>query len=779
MAAKAVRAGVALLTIALLGGTVAVTLLGHVPNIVERPLAQGMPRTRMMHVDLGAAHQPDGSRVARVGFRVAEAIRLAGHDEIRVFVSTYGTVPLLAAGAIRFEGTPCVFTARPGQRIPENEELPFEKGDGCGAEQLATATGRFDLELTFGRPGRVAVLTSLVPARAYDPNWPTFSAVEVGARETVPVLHGHVVDRLADPPRRRIDLLAYMWRGAEAPGAIWILVAVGTLLVGSGVVQLSATDNSSPTRTSIALGALALGLGVLYAAIVPPLQGPDEPDHVLTFAEAVNRPALGKDTEALSKRVHFDRIFQANERFRAADIGNPYPVAWDPRTIFSRDVAKRSVTTEWWWKSLAPLTSESDAGAAILTIRLANALLFGLLTGAAALLITIVARDVANGPHVVVAALLLVPTLPFFATHVSEFAVLTSLYVVVAAVTAGVFLDGQRSWALGLPLGLATSLVLASGRSALPFGAALAAVVFGRALIGSSHFQGSAGAARRFWGGLAVGLLVFPLLSSEEFRHGLWPDDVSMVPAQFKQSAVFLRQSPWMLVLLAPAGFACDRVMTAFRVRRAQERSPRAGIVWRGICGGAAAAVVGSLVLSLFVPFPSLVDLAQVRPASVEEYVGEVLTVAATGFRLWHHDRLMSLSFWGGFGWLDAGPPEWYVTAVVLMSAAAVVLLCVHQAGQGTRQRIMRLVVFAAGWGTALALYAVSVYFLNRNLHGRYLVGLYVSALAVAWCSAALVSWRRPSVPAWLGVIGRDRLVAIVAIGLHAYALRSILLRYF
>lgn len=772
-----------LLAAAVLGGTVGVTLLEHVPNIIERPLAQGLPRTRVMHVDLGAARRLDGTRVARVGFKVAEVERIVGGDAIRLFLSTYDTDPELVAGEIRIEGSPCVFRSTPGHRIPNNRELTFERQPGCGSPRAGGPPGRLDLELVFRGPGRVGILTALVPARAYNPLWPTFASLDVAGRATVPVLQGHVVERRQGPPRRRIDLLAYMWRGSESTGWIWGVVVIAVLLVCGGGWAL-AGGVSADSRWPVAAGAsvlaaLATGLALLYAVLVPPLHGPDEPDHLLAFADAVNRPAVRLDTETLSSRGHFDRIFQASERFRMGDIGHPYPVAWDPRTVFAHDVAARSVTTWVWWKILAPLTPQSDAGGVLLAIRVANGLLFGVLAGAAAALLYVSARDVTTRhPRVVVLAMLLVPTLPFFATHMSEFAVLASLYLVVAAIVASLFLDGERAWSLGLPLGLATSLVLASGRSALPFGAAFVAVFIGRALVGSSHHGTSAGASRRFWAGLALGLVAFPLLSTPAFREGLWPLDSSLVPDGMREPLAFLRRSPWLLVLLAPAGFACDRAMAWLRARGEFPRGP-ATFVLRACCAIGAAAVVVSLVLSSFVQFPSLVDLGQTRPASVVAYVGNVLSVAATGFRLWNHDRLFSVAFWGGFGWLDTRPPEWYITAVVLGHAAAGVALLLYLARRGGWQRVTWLGMNLAGWIASLALYALSLYFLGRNVHGRYLIGIYLCAIAVAWCSACLASPRVGALPPWLRAVGRDGWIAVLAAGLHAYALRVILLRYF
>ena len=71
----------------------------------------------------------------------------------------------------------------------------------------------------------------------------------------------------------------------------------------------------------------------------------------------------------------------------------------------------------------------------------------------------------------------------------------------------------------------------------------------------------------------------------------------------------------------------------------------------------------------------------------------------------------------------------------------------------------------------ALAAYALSSHFLDRNLHGRYLVGLYIAAILAGW-TVPLLSRDGSRVPIVALIFG-----AVIAI--HAYALPFVLLRYF
>jgi hypothetical protein len=421
------------------------------------------------------------------------------------------------------------------------------------------------------------------------------------------------------------------------------------------------------------------------------------------------------------------------------------------------------------------------AAASLLGIRLANACVFAVFLGVSAVILWRATTGAIPAPHMACLALLLVPTLPFFATHVSEFAVLTSGYVLVAAIAVGLFLDGPRAYMLGLPLGLAIALVLASGRSAMPFAGVFAALLAGRALLGSSA-ENTVSTDRRqsacFWAGLGIGLAAFPALSTSEFRQGLWPGDAGQMPGRFKLLAESLRAHPWLLVLLAPSGFVAERLM--WQVRRLARRVGAHATVWaRGACYGGAVAVAGSLAVSLLIPYPVLVNAEMVRPVSAQAYVADVFRVAATGLRLRDHDFYLSSSFWTGFGWLDTLPGEGLVTLLVLVAAVPMILLLVHAGRSGHLRRTAWLALLSGGAAASLLAYAASSFYLRRSLHGRYMLGLYLVTLGIGYSVTALLPRARMS-GRWLRLgLNREWVTAGAAAAIHAYVMCFILERYF
>ena len=113
----------------------------------------------------------------------------------------------------------------------------------------------------------------------------------------------------------------------------------------------------------------------------------------------------------------------------------------------------RSAILTRLWRLAAPLVRGESAPRTLLALRLLNVLVFALVVGAAvALALTLVAEPF---PQWLAYPFLFVPALPFFAMHVSETAVLCSVYVLLATSLAVIVLDGPRAHWAGLSLGLA------------------------------------------------------------------------------------------------------------------------------------------------------------------------------------------------------------------------------------------------------------------------------------------------------------------------------------
>jgi len=149
-----------------------------------------------------------------------------------------------------------------------------------------------------------------------------------------------------------------------------------------------------------------------------------------------------------------------------------------------------------------------------------------------------------------------------------------------------------------------------------------------------------------------------------------------------------------------------------------------------------------------------------------------------TSVRLRHPDVLLSLSFWGGFGWLDTLLPVPLVVGLIAAAGGLAVWLLAAIRRSGDERRAVWLAWLAFGWLAAFVVTAAASYFSNRSLHGRYLMGVYFTCLPVVATAPALArlnptNGRGPSSLSGAGAL------AIACAALHAFVLSYILSRYF
>jgi hypothetical protein len=439
----------------------------------------------------------------------------------------------------------------------------------------------------------------------------------------------------------------------------------------------------------------------------------------------------------------------------------------------------RSPSTAAVWKLLGPLLRGRPASQVLLGIRISDAFLFALAVGTAtALAITCTA---VSYPQLLCFPFLFVPALPFFATHASETAVLCAAYIIFAASLGVLFLDGPRAHWAGVPLGLSGAFMLAGGRSGWPPALIIMAAAMTRTILGTRGARGRVRAALIFWLGLAVGVGVFYLLVREPFFAGL-NLNLPYTPDGLGTTVTWLVPRPWAVCGLIILGALCDVAFHARDLKLAKAFEERAAPPVAWVNRGLAAAVILSLVGSLFVTFPHLRPLDSLPLRSTAEYSREALVTMATAFRITQTDFLLSASFWGGFGWLDAIPPEGFLATLVLLTGLAFAALLVEIGRRRDGRKTLWLLGLATGWASALAVHAIAAHKAGINLNGRYLIGWYLSVLVVAWSWPTL---GRPVPGAAAAVTGRPAqatrvILSLILCGLvHCFSLCFILWRYF
>jgi hypothetical protein len=179
---------------------------------------------------------------------------------------------------------------------------------------------------------------------------------------------------------------------------------------------------------------------------------------------------------------------------------------------------------------------------------------------------------------------------------------------------------------------------------------------------------------------------------------------------------------------------------------------------------------------SLVVRYPPLAPITPRLPPPAWTYVTHAVFACATFLRFGVPDHLTSMTFWGGFGWLDALPPPLMAQFLASAGGLTLIALAVWIAKTRAARSFAVLLCVMAGFVLSAGAYAYSLVCLAMaDLHGRYLLGLYLCALVIAWSGAARAAAALPM--RW-----RVALIAAAVAGCvaaQAYGVSVILRRYF
>jgi hypothetical protein len=353
--------------------------------------------------------------------------------------------------------------------------------------------------------------------------------------------------------------------------------------------------------------------------------------------------------------------------------------------------------------------------------------------------------------------------------------------VLLAAGVAVLFLDGPRAGWAGLWIGTGTGLMLAAGRSPWPLVGLVGVVLVGRILLG----PGAASDARRsavvFWGGLALGVLLYFGFQDEAYETmtARWAESfTTFLPSWLRRSGEWLRVRPLAVAALIVAGGGLEVALGRPRAWLAERLVAPAGRLLRPAATVVIGFVLVSFVGSLLVSYPVL-PLSPATPLSATERVAAVLGSMATVFRLTQPDFLLVSSFWVGFGWLDTMPGAGFQSLLVVLVALALGTLVVATAQRQEARRLAWLAIVHLGATFALLLYTLATQTVPIALGGRYLIGWYLPVLCVI--GAVLTLGSRTQAPDGRRAAGAVRAAALLAVvgPIHVYCLCFILKRYF
>lgn len=734
-------------TVALLVGPVSVLLLQRASTILDRPLADDRTGAPPEPVPVGTAPGRFQAPLWKTGY-----VPLADTAQIEVLVATYGTRPRVTAARLQFGS--CEFTLREPMAAADGQTLPLHRVRPC---QDDAHVGVLDVELSTA--GQLSLWTWQMPNDQSPRHAGVTLTDPAGPSATRSIIRGRKLAPVNQPAPRRAALVAWLW-GDPGRGYTGLVLIVSALLVAFGVFGL-AQGAARPWGLGLAAGVLAVGLSTMWAAVVPPLQGPDEPDHLLSFGEVAGRKDLAESLPASARAVHFERIrFHRDEWFSPMDRNTEYAEAWTGDIHAERMEARSPVAAAVW--EVAALAADTPSPLRVLwRLRLIDAAVFGAAVGLAVWLLVRAGRPVWQ-----LAGLALMPTVPFFATMLSDWALAVSFAIVTTAGWLLALTDHPTARWGGLVAGVGLALLGGTTLASLTLAPLWLVLTVGWILLRPARAS-----ALWFWGGLAIGLLLTWVWLGDLAASGYQRYDAEGRPAfaallqRVNAGLRWITAAPWLLLVLPLAGFiidrACNRLRTSPWCRRVGTSTVRA------LAALAAVVAVGQLAASLIVPMPTLPTLETRALVSVGDYVRDVVMVVGTAARLQDFDHLTFTSLWGAFGWIDTILPP-------AMLASIVVLLVAGLAGlwRCTEPRVQATGVLAlAGGAAGVVTIALAAALMQRNVHGRYLILL---AVPVVTLSMAAASARVSSAPPWMRVG-----VAWTLAALHGMSLWWVAARYY
>jgi hypothetical protein len=231
-----------------------------------------------------------------------------------------------------------------------------------------------------------------------------------------------------------------------------------------------------------------------------------------------------------------------------------------------------------------------------------------------------------------------------------------------------------------------------------------------------------------------------------------------------------------LLVVPGAAALGAELAIAGLRRRFAIGRDETRRQAVRWMAAGAAAALFLVFSASLWLPYPTLDPTDPLHPPPARDYVQRAVMACLTLLRFGRPDNLTSITFWGGFGWLETLVPNPLISLLAAASGVALVLLLVWVARTASGRTLVWLACAAGGLALTAATYALSILRATpADIHGRYLLGLYIALLVIAWSALARMDksgWiRRPDLVVAIG--------GMACLAVHAYCLTFILARYF
>jgi hypothetical protein len=587
--------------------------------------------------------------------------------------------------------------------------------------------------------------------------------------------HGRYTTWTEGKPLSRAEVVGAMW---DREGAVWVWgwmgVAMGLLV--AGVVSLFRRPEPvvamGPWRAGIGLGMVFGGIGLMQLILHPAFQGSDEPPHVMSWH------VLAKDDRSVTtgwefgKRVHYDRLMgRSHQQITTADVGHPHEffadgvVNWGLRPL-ARSTTGARVSQMGRW-----LVDGEEPAVQVFRMRMVS---LAMVTLAVVLAGALLAKGagVRPGEHWLGWCFVLVPSLGYFAINVSNYPILLSCYVVLGAALASLVNRSDVGWKVMLLMGGALGILVQTSVNGV-----LMSVVPLLGLVGVALFrfkesaEGETGkepelVGWRGWTALGVGLMLTRVAASGEYDAGI----ASSFRGALSRVGWAWLPSYWMVVVVGCVGLWLLEGVSVVAMKLWSREGRGKRMVWLEMV---ALAIVAGLCWNAFWPAPHLGMLMEAvpgweylpgqerllprigLPAPPDpsplpwEYVRSVLASFFSSWGPGDADYMTSTLFWQLDGYLDTLMPGWVRQFLTTLLACGLAVLLWRISERKNWGRLGRLALTLGGLFAALVVLALGskTSAASPSIHGRYLMGVYVLLIPVAFLGwkGLMVRWESKS----------------------------------
>ncbi len=624
---------------------------------------------------------------------------------IDLLLATANTKPKILKSIIQSPSGSCIWKS-PDQVSLEDNSIVSWVTEKCDTESVI----QLNIIITLDRPTPLHIWTVEVPPGFS--NWDALAKVRDTDRNFA---LGNVGIEINHSEIKKFELLAEIWDQKNRE----ILLSVVIIGLFSSVIGIYLVVFYNKALKS-ALTVCWIGLTTTYIFLVPPLQAPDEPDHLITYTQLVNDPIFSNGILKLAQKTHFERIkFHPEQKFTANSISKPLPGDWASH-IGPTDIQTRSPLTAMIWKFLDKIKPKIKPANYLIFLRGFNSIfilaiiLFALSFGTG--------TD-RKGDRAYLTILLSIPTLIFFGMHVSNYFTAISIYIVGGIVVLRT---------LNRNTVLQSDIFLFSICSAV------------------APFTNASGGATIIVWTLMLGIAcAFEENNSPSLKNLLTKDClIAFAPIIFFQ-AIFNRQfleqtinsshpiiflisdikSISLIPILLPLVLIFRGLLTAIPkpIENRALKYVRVGTLT------ALAAIVGFAVSqSLFPNFGlNLRDIENFPTKNAKLYSLLNILVFWKDFIPGKQDFYMSSTFWFGFGWLESMPHQLWQNLIRISSSLSIYYCLTAIYRKYDFARVAKITSLLISINIFLYGIAFKTSMNEVNLHGRYLIFCYVLALVL------------------------------------------------